>query len=248
MSSAFKNKNPFCQLKLAKPEKPVEKCLKEKDTNILMPFKQEQEDEKTILARREMLQDPTKSISLEQLQNSSEFWLKIWYKEQRKHIDTLPYYLNDLKSVVSDSLISSECIPLNNDEIDLYFHDVSNDKWFIESDDDLLAAYRILYYWNPKWLKVVVNIRRSWRTKGKTRNRRTKNEQYIHKYNEVFNNKEESSSSSENEDDEYEKLDELFKLYKPEETKQMIIREGLVYQCERKMGNGTATYITLYLF
>ena len=243
MSSAFKNKNPFSQLKQVKSEKIEAKCLKEKDQNILMPFKQEVEDEKVISARREMIRDPTRaSINLEELQKSSEFCIKIWYKEQRKHIDTLPFSLNELKSIVAEYLISSECIPLNNDEIDLYFHDSANDKWFIETDEDLHAAYRILYFWNPKWLKVVANIRRNCRTKGKTRNRRTKNESYVDRFNEVFNNKEESSSSSDDEEDEYEKLDEMFKLYKPEETKQMIIREGLVYQWERKMGNGTATY------
>ena len=190
---------------------------------------------------KDKVQHSTNVLDRDDMQSTSEFCIKIWYKDHRKHIDKLPLYLNELKQLVSDNLISSECIPLAHDEFDLHFHDVSNDKCVLECDNDLRSAYRILWHCNPKCLKVVVTIRKGIRTKAKTKDRKSSDEDYLHKFNEVYNRRKDSSSSDD--EDEREKLDEIFRLFKPEESKQMIIREGLTYQWERKMGNGTFTYM-----
>jgi hypothetical protein len=237
MSNSFKDSNPFKKLKKIKEKRAAQNVLRQKDQNI----KDEAEFD-DIWFQEEKPRNKNDPISYEELQNNSEFWIKIWYKDYRKHIETVPYYLRELKDIVCDNMISSEWVPLSHDEFDLYFYDVANDKWYLETDEDLRSAYRVLCYCNPKCLKVVVQIRRGGRTRGRTKGRCYNSELFMQRFNEVFSKKRESSCSSSS-DEEDEKLDEVFKLYQPEETRQMIIREGLTYQWERKMGGGTATYM-----
>ncbi|CAI2385595.1 unnamed protein product [Moneuplotes crassus] len=231
--SIFKHNNPFKDLKsLKRPSKKSSKPVKE-DEQVKISTEPSLKKDKPISKDTPM--------TLEELENCSEFCIKICYRETRTHIDELPLYLNELKDIVTDRLISSECVPLTYEEFDLFFYDISGDKCFLETDDDLRSAYRLLKYCNPKCLKVVVNIRWRGRVKGKRINKKNNTEIYLQRYHELFSKKREDSSSSD-EENQFERLDEVFKLYKPEETKQMIIREGLTYQCERRMGNGVCTY------
>ena len=110
--------------------------------------------------------------------------------------------------MISETLESSKGLPIYRDELDVFFMDEQSDRCFIETEEDLFAAYEMAATLTPPILKLCVSVK--WKT-GKT----------ILPW-------EDKVSDSESEEDE----EEVIKIRESEQEKKMIIRDGLVFDWE----------------
>ena len=63
--------------------------------------------------------------------------------------------------MIVESLESSKGLPISRDELDLFFFDDSNDWCFIETEEDLYAAYEMAASLTPPILKFCISVKRN---------------------------------------------------------------------------------------
>ena len=159
--------------------------------------------------------DLTKYWSLPQIvstekENPDEVKIKVYLKKQSLYLGVIPSTFEELKAIITSKIKSSKKIPVDPEDIEMFFIDQDKEKWMIEEYSDFTSGMIYAENQESKIFRIVIKVSRD--------NGRESDGRY--------------HTSEDESEEEHDRQDEIekFELISEDTDKTLIMREGYVYR------------------